>query len=195
MESFPESFRWLLSLAGLLLLAAIYGLHLLEHRHPKWFGRPGDKPGTAKTDTAAEVISVNLQSRLGLLTGADLFRAMQKCGMEYGEMDIFHRLGGDGKPLFSAANMIKPGGFNVDDLVNIRTPGITLFLRLPRVADPLRALDEMWATALTLAGELGADILDENRNPLSAQKQQRMRDEALEYIRRAAMPAKRVPFT
>ena len=185
-----ESFRWLLLGAGVLLLGGIYALYLLERRYPRWFGKADNKRAAKQSDAADEIIYIHLQSRDGLINGADLFRAMEKSGLSFGEMDIFHRLGENGKPLFSAANSVKPGGFELDNLMNIETPGIALFLRLSRVADPLHALDEMWAAAQTLARELDADILDKDRKPLSAQKQQNMRDETLEYIRRTALRAR-----
>ena len=187
-----DSFRWILVGVGILLIAAVYIFYLLEKRFPGWFG--GSKEQETKPDdsiTEEEIIYLNLKCRDGDIEGADLIRAMQKFNMTHGEMNIFHRLTeGSKQPLFSVANMVEPGSFDIDKLATMTTPGITLFLRLPRTFDALHALDEMWAVTKGLAAELNADILDRNHQPFSSQKQQRMRDEVLHYMRQIALQQK-----
>ena len=187
-----DSFRWILLGVGILLLVGVYLLYLLEKRFPHWFGR--EVEGESENDDAItdeEVIYLNLQSRDGEIEGADLIRAMQKYDLTHGDMGIFHRLTeGSRQPLFSIANMVEPGNFDIETLSTMTTPGLTLFLRLPRTFDALHALDEMWATTRGLASELNADILDRNRQPFSSQKQQKMRDEVLEYMRQIALQQK-----
>ncbi|MCW8963713.1 MAG: cell division protein ZipA C-terminal FtsZ-binding domain-containing protein [Gammaproteobacteria bacterium] len=187
-----DSFRWILLGVGILLLVGVYLLYILEKRFPHWFGR--EVEGESENDDAItdeEVIYLNLQSRDGEIEGADLIRAMQKYDLTHGDMGIFHRLTeGSRQPLFSVANMVEPGNFDIETLSTMTTPGLTLFLRLPRTFDALHALDEMWATTRGLASELNADILDRNRQPFSSQKQQKMRDEVLEYMRQIALQQK-----
>jgi cell division protein ZipA len=187
-----DSFRWILVGVGILLIAAVYIFYILEKRFPGWFG--GSKEQETKKDdaiTEEEIIYLNLRCRDGDIEGADLIRAMQKFNMTHGEMNIFHRLTeGSKQPLFSVANMVEPGSFDIDKLATMKTPGITLFLRLPRTFDALHALDEMWAATRGLAAELNADILDRNHQPFSSQKQQRMRDEVLHYMRQIALQQK-----
>ena len=187
-----ESFRWILVAAGILLLAGVYLLYVLEKRFPHWFGRAMlDDGENEDAITDEEVIYLNLRSREGEIEGADLIRAMQKFNLTHGDMNIYHRLTeGSKQPLFSVANMVEPGTFDIEKLSTMTTPGLTLFLRLPRTFDALHALDEMWATTRGLASELNADILDRNRQPFSSQKQQRMRDEVLEYMRQIALQQK-----
>ncbi len=116
---------------------------------------------------------------------------MEKYQLTHGDMNIFHYLTeGSKQPLFSIANMVEPGTFDLDNLMSLETPGITMFLHLPRTFDALHALDEMWSTAQNLSRELDAELLDRNRQPLSAQKQQSMRDEVLEYMRQIALQEK-----
>jgi cell division protein ZipA len=187
-----DSFRWVLVGIGILLLLGVYAFFLLEKRYPHWFG--GRKEGESHKDDAItdeEIIYLNLKSRDGEIDGADLIRAMQKFNLTHGDMNIFHRLTeGSRQPLFSVANMVEPGIFEPDKLATMKTPGITLFLRLPRTFDALHALDEMWAATRGLAAELDADILDRNHQPFSSQKQQRMRDEVLQYMRQIALQEK-----
>ncbi len=185
-----ESFRWVLVGAGLLILLGIYLVFLLGRIFPQWFGNSAEeKEEPAITDD--EVIYLNLKSREGMIEGPDLIRAMEKFKLVHGDMGIFHRLTeGSEQPLFSIANMIEPGSFDADKLVTIQTPGLTLFLRLPRTFDALHALDEMWDIARGLAAELNADILDRNHQLFTSQKQQNMRDEVLEYMRQIALQKK-----
>ena len=187
-----DSFRWILVGVGILLLVAVYLFYELEKRYPHWFGK--SKEDDSQSDDAItneEIIYLNLKSRDGAIEGADLIRAMQKFNLVHGDMNIFHRLTeGSKQPLFSVANMVEPGSFDIDTLATMTTPGITLFLRLPRTFDALHALDEMWAATRGLASELNADILDRNHKPFSSQKQQRMRDEVLDYMRQIALQEK-----
>lgn len=183
-----DSFRWVLFVVGGLILVGVYLLYVLERCFPHWFGHALGEPDSEDTITDEEIIYLNLKSRDGGIEGADLIRAMQKYHLVYGEMHIFHRLTeGSEQPLFSVADMIEPGSFNIETLSTMTTPGLTLFLRLPRTFDALHALDEMWATARDLGSELNADILDRNQKPFSSQKQQSMRDEVLEYMRQIAL--------
>ena len=187
-----DSFRWILLVAGILLLLGVYLLYVLEKRYPHWFGHVvEDKSDNEGAISDEEVIYLNLKSREGEIEGADLIRAMQKFNLTHGDMNIFHRLTeGSRQPLFSVANIVEPGSFDIETLSTMTTPGLTLFLRLPRTFDALHALDEMWATTRGLASELNADILDRNRQPFSSQKQQKMRDEVLEYMRQIALQQK-----
>ena len=184
-----DSFRWVLLGVGVFLLVGVYLLYVLEKRFPHWFGGVVEvkaDPEDAITDE--EVIYLNLKSRDGGIEGADLIRAMQKFNLTHGDMNIFHRLTeGSKQPLFSVANMVEPGSFDLNTLASMKTPGITMFLRLPRTFDALHALDEMWAAAKGMSDELNAERLDRNQQPFSSQKQQKMRDEVLEYMRQIAV--------
>jgi FtsZ-interacting cell division protein ZipA len=56
--------------------------------------------------------------------------------------------------------------FTVDTLRASATNGVVLVLDVPRVADPLRAFDQMKLTAKRIAHTLGGDLVDDNRRPL-----------------------------
>jgi len=185
-----DSFRWILIGLGVLILVVVYLVFILEKRFPHWFGHAAEEAEESAI-TDEEVIYLNLKSRDGMFEGPDLIRAMEKFDLTHGDMGIFHRLTpGSDQPLFSVANMLEPGSFDADKLATLETPGLTLFLRLPRTFDALHALDEMWDVAKGLAGELNADILDRNRQLFTSQKQQNMRDEVLEYMRQIALQEK-----
>lgn len=112
--------------------------------------------------------------------GADLIVAAEKAGLEFGDMGIYHRLV-DGKreqgPIFSVANMLKPGNFDLTRLDALRTPGLSFFMTLPAPIPALDAWDAMLPTAQRLAELLDGQVLDEERNALGRQRIAHIRDE------------------
>ncbi len=138
--------------------------------------------GTRPNDRQIErIVTLYVAARAGdMLVGSDIVVAAEKAGLEFGDMGIFHRLvlgkNVDG-PVFSMANMVKPGSFDMTQLDAVRTPGVTLFMTLP---GPLRALDAwemLLPTAQRLAELLDAQVLDEGRNALGRQRIAHIRDE------------------
>ncbi len=115
-----------------------------------------------------------------LLSGADVVVAAEKAGLEFGDMGIFHRLALGKKvdgPIFSMANMVKPGSFDMARLNDVCTPGLTLFMTLPGPLPALDAWEMMLPTAQRLAELLDAQVLDEDRNALGRQRIAHVRDE------------------
>lgn len=112
--------------------------------------------------------------------GADLIVAAEKAGLEYGDMGIYHRLV-DGRreagPIFSVANMVKPGSFDLTRLDALRTPGLSFFMALPGVVSALDAWDAMLPAAQRMAELLDGQVLDEERNALGRQRIAHIRDE------------------
>ena len=116
----------------------------------------------------------------GHFNGADLVVAAEKAGLEFGDMGIYHRLI-DGKrelgPLFSVANMLKPGNFDLARLDALLTPGVSFFMTLPAPIPALDAWDAMLPTAQRLAELLDGQVLDEERNALGRQGIAHIRDQ------------------
>jgi cell division protein ZipA len=116
----------------------------------------------------------------GPFIGADLIVAAEKAGLEYGDMGIYHRML-DGKPelgpIFSMANMVKPGNFDVTRIDVLQTPGLSFFMTLPAPTSALDAWDAMLPTAQRLAELLDGQVLDEERNALGRQRIAHIRDE------------------
>jgi cell division protein ZipA len=127
------------------------------------------------------IVSLFVVAREGhYFNGADLIVAAEKAGLEYGDMGIYHRLV-DGKrelgPIFSVANMLKPGSFDLTRLDALRTLGLSFFMALPGPVTALDAWDAMLPTAQRLAELLDGQVLDEERNALGRQRIAHIRDE------------------
>ncbi|PXV60502.1 cell division protein ZipA [Dyella jiangningensis] len=127
------------------------------------------------------IVTLFVVAREGnVFNGADLIVAAEKAGLEFGDMGIYHRLV-DGKrelgPVFSVANMVKPGNFDVTRVDAMRTPGLSFFMTLPAPIPALDAWDAMLPTAQRLAELLDGQVLDEERNALGRQRVAHIRDE------------------
>lgn len=119
--------------------------------------------------------------------GKRLMEAFKKTNLIYGEMNIFHyKVEGD--ILFSVANMVKPGEFNLNKMYEFMTPGITLFMRLPGPRSGRTILVRFLMTIHTLTEELDGIILDEHRQPLNCEDLHNLEGEASCY---PAVPTKR----
>jgi cell division protein ZipA len=127
------------------------------------------------------IVTLFVVAREGeFFNGADLVVAAEKAGLEFGDMGIYHRLV-DGKrelgPIFSVANMLKPGNFDLGRLDALRTPGVSFFMTLPAPLPALDAWDTMLPTAQRLAELLDGQVLDEERNALGRQGIAHIRDQ------------------
>lgn len=120
-----------------------------------------------------EVLIINVMAHKGeMFNGADLLDIVLQCGMRYGSMDIFHRHSdtkGEGALLFSMANMVKPGTFDLDAMDEFETPGVSLFMTLPINADSMQSFDLMADTARAIAESLNGELKDEQRSVMTRQ--------------------------
>lgn len=120
-----------------------------------------------------EVLIINVMAHKGeMFNGADLLDIVLQCGMRYGSMDIFHRHSdtkGEGALLFSMANMVKPGTFDLDAMDEFETPGVSLFMTLPINADSMQSFDLMADTARAIAETLNGELKDEQRSVMTRQ--------------------------
>jgi cell division protein ZipA len=135
-----------------------------------------------------EVLIVNVMARKGeFFAGPDLLNAMLSQGLRYGDMDIFHRhesVDGRGRILFSAANIVVPGTFDLDTMDDFTTPGISLFLSLPIAGDSLSAYNLMVTSAQAIADALQGELKDEQRSVMTRQTIEHGRQRVIEYERK-----------
>ncbi|MBV7315541.1 cell division protein ZipA [Shewanella sp. NIFS-20-20] len=118
-----------------------------------------------------DVLVLHVVAKEGqVLQGAELLPCLLTLNFKYGDMNIFHRHvdnAGNGKVLFSLANMLKPGIFDPDNMEQFSTHGVVLFMTLPCHGDALINFSIMLNSAQQLADDLGADVLDGSRHPWS----------------------------
>jgi len=132
-----------------------------------------------------KIISLFLQARDNhVITGIDLLDATLKLGLVFGAHDIFHRIHEeDVEPIFSMANLTKPGSFDKNAWNTMEIRGVTMFMTLPGPRNALDAWDSMLATSRRLAEVLHADLLDEKREIFTRQRSLQIKEELREYER------------
>ncbi len=137
--------------------------------------------GIRKDEPIERVVTLHVVARDGTtIHGSDLVVAADKAGLVFGDRGIFHRLEtGDSSsaPIFSMANMVQPGSFDLRKVDALQTPGISLFMTLPGPLPALDAWEAMLPTAQRLAELLGGSVQDEERNTLGRQRVAYIRDE------------------
>jgi cell division protein ZipA len=165
---------------------------------PSFSSRDDDFPDDTKSSPAVNdkeqpqaeevlVISVICRDAAGF-KGPALLQNILESGLRFGEMDIFHRhesMAGNGEVLFSMANAVKPGVFDLDDIDHFSTPAVSFFLGLPGPRHPKQAFDVMVAAARKLSQELNGELKDDQRSVLTAQTIEHYRQRIVEFERRA----------
>lgn len=120
------------------------------------------------------------------LPGSDLLQSVLESGMRFGDMDIFHRHEnvGSGDKLFSLANALKPGVFDLDNMEDFSTRSVCFFMSLPGPRQPRQAFELMLAAARKLADELGGELKDDQRSNLTGQTTEHYRQRIQDFERR-----------
>lgn len=161
----------------------IDGLSEREDREPA-----GARVGQREAGQHERIVSLYVVAQEGYtLHGPELVVAAEKAGLVHGDLGIYHRLV-DSKPelgpIFSMANMVRPGTFELSQMDQFSTPGVVLFMTLPGPLSALDAWDTMLPSAQRFAELLGAQLLDEERTPLGRQRIAALRDELRAWDRK-----------
>jgi cell division protein ZipA len=135
-------------------------------------------------DQPQEVLVVHLMANKGeTVAGQQLLDAILSVGLRYGAMKIFHRHlndDGSGPVLFSMANLVNPGTFDLNSMGDLEVPGVTLFMALDDIEDPVTAFNIMIEAIDSIVASLQLNVMDESRSSMTRQTidhyRQRARD-------------------
>ncbi|MEX0448498.1 cell division protein ZipA [Spiribacter sp. 221] len=148
----------------------------------------------ADIDGEEKVIALSVMAPTGReYNGADLAAVLESAGLRLTPQGIFRRgldTGEGTVALFTAANIIEPGTFDAQDPASVSTPGVVLIMQLPGPFDGLATFEQMLTTARRLADTLGGQLLDGRRCDLTTQAIEHIREELLEYRRRAHLASR-----
>lgn len=144
------------------------------------------------TQEPEEVIVINVMAKSGEhFAGKDLLPILLKQGMQLGKMSIFHKhadADANGPVMFSMANIVKPGTFDVTQMDEFTTPGVSFFLQLPNKLGNMRCFEEMLQAANSIRESLHGDLKDEHRSVITRQTiehcRQRIQDFELAQLSR-----------
>jgi len=114
--------------------------------------------------------------------GPILLGALAAAQLEFGDMDIFHRVeqdNGQEKVLFSVANIREPGTFDLSAMESFTSEGVVLFMQVPGAVDAVRAFDVMVESSRVLADNLDSRVCDASHSQLTKQAISHMREEVI----------------
>jgi len=135
---------------------------------------------TEETEVAVDdVISVYVLAQPGeMIKGEKILSASYALHMDFGTMKIFHRHDQDEerKIQFSMANIKQPGWFEIDNMNELETPGVSFFMQVNLVDKPSMVLDEMMITAHGLSSMIGATLCGAQRKPLDETQTNELRE-------------------
>lgn len=167
-------------------------MELLDRTVGSNAGAAGGDLGRRASEDFDKIVTLYIAARAGeVLRGPDIVVAAEKAGLTYGHMNVFHRMvegHPERGPIFSVANIKKPGSFEMAEIQSLETPAIAFFLTLPAPMNALDAWDAMLPTAQRMTELLDGVLLDEQRNALGRQRIAHLRDEMRAYDRQHEAP-------
>ena len=134
-----------------------------------------------------EVLVIHVLRRDGArMAGTELLDVVNAQGLQFGDMNIFHRYGsgGRGRIEFSMASAVEPGTFDLGALDEFETPGVVFFMQLPGPEQPLDAFEHMARAARAVARTFDADLKDEHHSVMTAQTLEHCRQRIRDFRRR-----------
>ena len=130
-------------------------------------------PSDNNSSQTQDVLAMHLMASKGeMINGQMLLDAVLAVGFRFGGRKIFDRHlneEGSGEVLFSLANVANPGTFDLNTIADINTPGVSLFMQLDGLTDPVTAFDIMVDTVDRLVAQLHLHVLDEARSSMTKQ--------------------------
>lgn len=120
-----------------------------------------------------EILVIHLMAAKGeFCSGQLLLDSAVSLGLRYGNMKIFHRHtseDGSGPVLFSMANLLNPGTFDLTAISQQEMVGVTLFMAPSDLDKPSEVFDLMLDVAEQMAAKLQLNIMDETRSSMTKQ--------------------------
>ena len=120
-----------------------------------------------------------------VIRGRDLLALIDKYGLRYGAMNMFHRYeqkDGTGMLWFSMMGITDSGiaPFDPHSVATNNYNGVVVFLSLPH-PQALRSFDSMMSIAYMMASDLDAIMLDEENEPITPEYKQQLRNQVRDY--------------
>ncbi|VAW56196.1 Cell division protein ZipA [hydrothermal vent metagenome] len=139
-----------------------------------------------------DVISIYVLAKSDCsIKGVDILKVCRTLGLEYGDMKIFHRHDQTevGNIIFSMASIQEPGWFEIEDMDQMETLGLSFFMQANLVDNPSEVLDDMLICAHGLASTLGATLCNSQRKILNAAFTSELRDKIkqLEVLKQSSI--------
>ncbi|WP_230460366.1 cell division protein ZipA [Sansalvadorimonas verongulae] len=135
-----------------------------------------------------EILVINVKAPEGQpFTGDKLLEIFRDEGLRFGDMNIFHRHvreDGSGQILFSVANGVEPGTFDLKTMENSSIPALSFFMGLPGPEEPQQAFRILVEAVHHLSRDLGGILRDEQHSVLTGQTLEHYRQRISDFERR-----------
>lgn len=113
--------------------------------------------------------------------GLAIRKIFSELNIQHGRKNIFHYYHENDDVLFSIANLVEPGIFDLSAMDTFRTPGLTVFMLLDNLLNPRQAFETLLQIVWKLSGRLDARICDARRAPINQQTMADMLEEVKAY--------------
>ncbi len=149
--------------------------------------------GSAQEQISGEELLIVLRimpSDTQPFAGQKVADALQRVGLEFGDMQIFHCYSDedseqaktiDRQPVCSLANAVEPGTFDTENWSDFSSPGLTLFMQLPGPTESRAAFDKTLQVGMGLAEALDGELCDDSRSVVTAQTVSHLKEEIEAY--------------
>jgi FtsZ-interacting cell division protein ZipA len=128
------------------------------------------------------VLSLRVVSAGGeALGGRPLRQALESSGMVHGPQRIFHLVDVDGAVRASAANLVRPGSLEPEQMDAQEFRGLSMFCILPGPLPPAQMLDGLVQLSRDVATRIGAVVQDEQGAALNAERLTQLRRSVLAH--------------
>ncbi len=111
------------------------------------------------------------------LNGNKLINIMEKIGLQFGDMGLYHRITMTDRgqvSVYTVANGVEPWTLKPDEIREQNTPGVSLILNLPSKIDDVEAINDFVEVAQIMARELKATLKNQNQEEFSDTDKQAM---------------------
>ena len=141
--------------------------------------------GPRRDDRELLIVLTILAPGEGDLAGPAVREALAAFDLAPDDLGMFHHYGNrdrpGGEPVFSVANVLEPGVFDVEAMDELATPGLCLFMRRPGPLPAAVAFDLMLDVGARLSRTLEAVLCDDQRCRLTAQATQALRERVVHF--------------
>lgn len=132
-----------------------------------------DTQAAEKKSAPSDTIIFYVVPKAGSFKGLEIVQSLESLGFSFGEGQLFHRhfqLQDSTSPiLFSAANMYKPGIFDMATIADTTSQGLIVFMTLPTHGNNLANFRLLLHSVKTLSDDLNGEVLDVHRTPFNEQ--------------------------
>ena len=136
-----------------------------------------------------ELVLIHLQAKQATgFNGKLLLDILTKRGLDFGDMDIFHRhvlYNGEKRLVYSIANGREPGHLQPEHLKEENIHCLVFFLNLAKSYNSIKAYNEMIDVAQFISQKLDSELYDAQMSVLTRQTIEHQKEQIMENQRRA----------